>query len=191
MSDIVTTVKECIEQTISDFASDPRGFLDDEKHIENQYNEFKRLSLEYDIDFKETMCSWNSGKKLYEAFELKNDIKFTIDNNHIEIKRSLEKEFKELEKSIKKLDESMKLISKYGDLEKVGDALFAKNYADGLIKNLDNANLKQLERMKNNLAFFRVNSIKYYTDEYLSNLLEQHILKKKRNIVLQQLKDDN
>ena len=72
--DILTTEKECIEYTIRMFASDPSGFISDDKDspevierkIIEQYNKFKELSKKHKINFKETVCSWSRGEKLFK-----------------------------------------------------------------------------------------------------------------------------
>lgn len=72
--DLLTTTKECVEYTISMFASDPSGFVqDDEEHTVNdidsriirQYYQFKEMTNKLDIDFKECMTIWNRGEELY------------------------------------------------------------------------------------------------------------------------------
>jgi len=74
MKRILTTTKECVEYTISMFASDPIGFIDEvneeeiEVVIKDQYMKLKELCNETGADFYTSITSWNKGKKLYEKY---------------------------------------------------------------------------------------------------------------------------
>lgn len=193
---ILNTIKECVEYTISMFASDPYGFCDNVNEIEIQYLSLRQLSNKYNIDFKECMYLYNSGKKLYDSLELKSqmnyvnnilkkiDIKIDIDD------KELNDALKILEKTISEFEFSLNVFERNdGDSEKTEGMLQNKKYVDGLISNLKHASITQITTLIKNINIlhgpFRPN---YYTDEYLIKLLEKNLLYNKRRMIYDKLK---
>jgi len=79
---------------------------------------------------------------------------------------------------IDRMTEEVKLLTelalKYKDVDIVADKLWHKKIEDGIIKNFNNANLFQLEYMRNKYVF------KYYEKEFVIRLIDAQILKNNR-----------
>jgi len=193
---ILNSEKECVEYTISMFASDPYGFCDNVNEIEVQYLSLKQLSNIHNIDFKECMYLYNDGKKLYESLELKKqmsyvntilkkiDIVENIDNKELTEAMNI------LEETISEFEFSLKVLNRNnGNSEKTGGMLQNKKYVDGLISNLKHASINQITSIINNVNIlhgpFKPN---YYSDEYLIKLLEKNLLYNKRRTIYNKLK---
>jgi len=96
------------------------------------------------------------------------------------------------ENKISELSEELKLVEKLstkhnGNMRIVSSALMSKNYADGMIKNLGNATLRQLDNLRANPTdYFRIGE-RYYDDEYLIKIIDHQILKTKRKNIIERL----
>jgi len=92
---------------------------------------------------------------------------------------------KELIEQLKKSCDDLELISeltlKYKDIKVVGEMLFYKKLEEGILNKLMNANVHQLEIMKNSYKF------RYYKDEYTDKLIDIAIINVTRKNKLNKL----
>jgi hypothetical protein len=93
---------------------------------------------------------------------------------------------KKLEKACEELELITELTEKYKDNKIVAEKLFYKKVEDGLLANLHNANLHQLNMMKNSYKFY------YYNDKNITNkLIDTQIVKTTRKEKLKKINHPN
>lgn len=191
----IKTIKETIVYTISMFGTNPNDFCVGNE-VKDQFYALKKLALDHDIDFESTIKLSKSGKKLYDDF--KNLEEKTLEA--VAVKELIDGMFssnddKDFDKDlVNKLDEQIKTHNVYlkilsdcdGDSEKASKKIQAKEYTDGLIDNLINANLFQLKRMLKSPGLLSTNIFgSYYSDEYVVTKINDTIRLKKYKKILE------
>lgn len=97
----------------------------------------------------------------------------------------MEETLKKLEEQINELNELTKFIDKYGDPQITSEKLFYKRLEDGILSNISEANVDQLNMMKRSYRF------KFYSEEYIDNLVKGELLKRSRRDKLNIINKNN
>lgn len=96
--------------------------------------------------------------------------------------KDLEKTIEELEKTVRKLKDEFELLQKCnGNPKQMLEMSVWKSVEEGMIKNISNASISQLETLKSNIR------PRYYDKEYFVKVIELEILRQKRENKLKRI----